>query len=85
MWVYMVEQNMMEGKHNDIDRFIKYINSNSSSVAKEIRKVVNDAKKADNLATSKGRVVVNDTRVMTCCSNCGFACCKNKVTVGYHY
>lgn len=63
LWVYMVEQNMMEGKHNDIDRFIKYINSNSSSVAKEIRKVVNDAKKADNLATSKGRVVVNDSNV----------------------
>ena len=63
LWVYMVEENMMEGKHNDIDRFIKYINSSSSSVAKEIRKVVNDAKNADNLATSKGRVVINDSNV----------------------
>lgn len=64
LWIYLVETNQMEGTHNDIDRFIKTIDSNTDEVSKHIRAMVEYAKTFDStVLTSNPTISVDDSNI----------------------
>mgnify|MGYP003299572855 CR=1 FL=1 len=63
LWVYMVENNLMEGTHRDIDKFISSIGGATSGLAKEIRDIATAAKSASKVDTSNPTISVNTSNV----------------------
>lgn len=63
LWVYMVENNLMEGTHRDIDKFIASIGGATSGLAKEIRDIATAAKSASKVDTSNPTISVDTSNV----------------------